>query len=79
MADEVQPTLFGDGPGLEDAALLAKAPAPGVERADLSRMYVGIRAVEGGSGRTAIAPRSCLPCGCTPPLKGWARRGSWRG
>ena len=56
MADEVQPTLFGDGPGLEDAALLAKAPAPGVERADLSRIYVGIRAVEGGSGRTAIAP-----------------------
>jgi transposase len=27
-----------------------------VERADLSRMYAGIRAVEGGSGRTAIAP-----------------------
>jgi transposase len=26
------------------------------ERADLSRMYAGIRAVEGGSGRTAIAP-----------------------
>ena len=91
MADEVQPTLFGDGPGVEDAALPAKATAPGVarvlmpnrtqvelrpsdleallpeghrarlvwdyvERADLSRMYAGIRAVEGGSGRTAIAP-----------------------
>ena len=27
-----------------------------VERADLSAMYAGIRAVEGGSGRTAIAP-----------------------
>jgi transposase len=27
-----------------------------VERADLSRMYAGIRAVEGGSGRTPIAP-----------------------
>jgi transposase len=27
-----------------------------VERADLSGMYAGIRAVEGGSGRTAIAP-----------------------
>ena len=27
-----------------------------VERADLSRMYAGIRAVEGGSGRTAKAP-----------------------
>jgi transposase len=27
-----------------------------VEQADLSRMYAGIRAVEGGSGRTAIAP-----------------------
>jgi transposase len=27
-----------------------------VERADLSRMYAAIRAVEGGSGRTAIAP-----------------------
>ena len=27
-----------------------------VERADLSSMYAGIRAVEGGSGRTAIAP-----------------------
>jgi transposase len=27
-----------------------------VERADLSRMYAGIHAVEGGSGRTAIAP-----------------------
>ncbi len=49
-----------------------------VERADLSRMYAGIRAVEGGSGRTAIAPEilftlwlyatleargdACLPC-----------------
>ena len=27
-----------------------------VERADLSALYAGIRAVEGGSGRTAIAP-----------------------
>jgi transposase len=27
-----------------------------VEQADLSRMYAGIRAVEGGSGRPAIAP-----------------------
>ena len=27
-----------------------------VEQADLSQMYAGIRAVEGGSGRTAIAP-----------------------
>ena len=27
-----------------------------VEQADLSRMYAGIRAVEGGSGRTPIAP-----------------------
>jgi transposase len=27
-----------------------------VEQADLRRMYAGIRAVEGGSGRTAIAP-----------------------
>jgi len=27
-----------------------------VEQADLSRIYVGIRAVEGGSGRTPIAP-----------------------
>lgn len=27
-----------------------------VEQADLSRMYAGIRAVEGGSGRTSIAP-----------------------
>jgi transposase len=27
-----------------------------VEQADLSRIYVGIKAVEGGSGRTAIAP-----------------------
>ena len=27
-----------------------------VERADLSAIYAGIRAVEGGSGRTAIAP-----------------------
>ena len=32
MADEVQPTLFGDGPSLEGAALPAKAPAPGVGR-----------------------------------------------
>jgi len=91
MADDVEPTLFGDDPGLEGAALAAKAPAPGVarvlmpnraqvelrpsdlesllpeghrarlvwdsvERADLRRMYAGIRAVEGGSVRTAIAP-----------------------
>lgn len=27
-----------------------------VEQADLSRMYAGLRAVAGGSGRTAIAP-----------------------
>ncbi len=27
-----------------------------VEQANLSRMYAGVRAVEGGSGRTAIAP-----------------------
>ena len=27
-----------------------------VEQADLSRRYAGIRAVEGGSGRTSIAP-----------------------
>lgn len=31
-----------------------------VERSDLSRMYAGIRAVEGGSGRTPIAVRDSV-------------------
>jgi hypothetical protein len=35
-----------------------------VERADLSRMYAGIRAVEGAAGARRLPRRSCLPCGC---------------
>ena len=49
-----------------------------VQRQELSGLYAGIKAREGGSGRTTIAPlRFCLRCGCTPRLKAWAAPGRW--
>lgn len=45
---------------------------------DLSVLYAGIKAVEGGAGRAAIAPRFCTPCGClSAPWKAWAAAASW--
>ena len=41
-----------------------------VERADLSRMYAGIRAVAGGSGHTAMAPEILITLWLYATLEG---------
>src|SRR5512143_1420540 len=41
-----------------------------VEQADLSRMYAGIRAMEGGSGRTPIAPEILFALGLYATVDG---------
>lgn len=48
-----------------------------VEQADLSRMVTGIRVVEGGSGRTAIAPEIRFALGRYATLDGVGAAG-WR-
>ncbi len=51
-----------------------------VEQADLGPIYAGIKAVEGGSGRTRRSRRRFyLRCGSTPRWRVWAVRGRLRG
>ena len=51
-----------------------------VEQADVSRLYAGIKAVDGGSGRTPRSRRRfCWRCGCTRRWRGWAVRGRLAG